>query len=43
MYDAGHCGNKFMQTIIKDRSGYGVIVTGLLGHFLDYAFYKVFR
>ena len=27
---------------MKDRGGYGVKVTRLFGHFLDYGFYKVF-
>ena len=42
IHDTGHYGNSIVQTIIKDRGGYGVKVTRLLGHFLDYGFYKVF-
>ena len=36
-HDTGHYGNNFVQTIIKDRGGYGVKVTRLFGHFLDYS------
>ena len=43
IHDTGHYGNNVVQTIIKDTGGYGVKVTRLLGHFLDYGFYKVFR
>ena len=42
IHDTGHYGNNFVQTIIKDRGGYGVKVTRLFGHFLDYCFYKIF-
>ena len=41
MIKTGHCGNNFIQTIMKGRGGYGVEVTRLLGHFLEYDFYKV--
>ena len=40
MVDTGHYENNFVQTIIKDRGGYGVKVTRLFGHFLDYSFYN---
>ena len=42
IHDTGHYGNNFVQTIRKDRGGYGVKVTRLFGYFLDYGFYKVF-
>ena len=43
IYDTGHYCNNFIQTIMKDRGRYGVEVTRLFGHFLDYVFfYKVF-
>ena len=42
IYDTGHYGNIFIQTIIKDRGRYGVMVTRVLWHFLEYGFYKVF-
>ena len=39
IHDTGHYGNNFVQTIIKDRGGYGVKVTRLFWHFLDYGFF----
>ena len=42
IYNTGHSGNTFIQTIRKDKGGYGVKVSRLLGHFLEYDFYKVF-
>ena len=41
VYDTGHYGNNFIQTIIEDSGRYGVKVTRLFGHFLDYGFYSL--
>ena len=43
IYDTGHNGNNFIQTVIQDRNGHGVEVTRLVAHFLDYCFYTVFK
>ena len=43
MYDTGDYGNYFIETVIKVRGEYGVVVTQLFRHSFEYCFHAVFR